>query len=113
MKLRELIKRAGLEIVAGETGLDKEVSSGYTSDLLSDVMGNSCEGQIWITMQTHMNVIAVASLKDHAAVITVSGNRPAIEVVEKAAAEGVTLLATLDDAFTISGKIYMILREII
>jgi len=111
MKLRELIKRTGLEIVTGETGLDKEVSGGYTSDLLSDVMGNSREGQVWITMQTHMNVIAVATLKDHAAVIFVSGNRPAAETVEKAVAEGVTLLATRDEAFTISGKIYTLIME--
>lgn len=111
MKLRELIKRAGLEIVTGETGLDKEVAGGYTSDLLSDVMGNSREGQVWITMQTHMNVIAVATLKDHAAVIFVSGNRPAPEVIEKAVAEGVALLATTDEAFIISGKIYTLIVE--
>ncbi|MFO7574970.1 MAG: serine kinase [Bacteroidales bacterium] len=111
MKLRELTERAGLELVTGETGLDNEVSGGYTSDLLSDVMGNSREGQVWITMQTHMNVIAVATLKDHAAVIFVSGNRPADEVIEKAVAEGVTLLSTRDEAFTISGKIYTLIRE--
>ena len=103
--------RACLEIVTGETGLDKEVAGGYTSDLLSDVMGNSREGQVWITMQTHMNVIAVATLKDHAAVIFVSGNRPAPEVKEKAVAEGVTLLATRDEAFIISGKIYTLIME--
>ena len=111
MKLRELIERAGLEILTDAGGLGNEVAGGYTSDLLSDVMGNSHEGQVWITMQTHMNVIAVATLKEHSAVVFVSGNRPAGEVVEKAAAEGLTLLATHEEAFTISGKIYALIGE--
>lgn len=110
MNLRELIERAGLEIVTGEKGLDKDVTGGYSSDLLSDVMGNSREGHVWITMQTHINVIAVATLKEHAAVIFVSGNRPAAEVVEKANSEALVLLATSDESFTISGKIYAMLR---
>ncbi len=111
MKLKELIESAGLEIITGGTGLDRDVTGGYTSDLLSDVMGNSREGQVWITMQTHMNVIAVATLKEHAAVIFVSGNRPAADVAEKAVAEDLTLLATNDEAFTISGKIYSLLGK--
>ena len=111
MNLKELINRAGLEIVTGEEMSDREVTGGYTSDLLSDVMGNSREGQVWITMQTHMNVIAVATLKEHSAVVFVSGNRPAAEVVEKANSEGLVLLATPDEAFTISGKLYSLLSE--
>jgi predicted transcriptional regulator len=58
-----------------------------------------------------MNVIAVATLKEHAAVIFVSGNRPAADVAEKAVAEDLTLLATNDEAFTISGKIYSLLGK--
>jgi len=52
---------------------------GYVGDLLSDVMANSHEGDIWITRQIHQNTVAVASLKEHAAVIFVNGSEPTAE----------------------------------
>lgn len=110
MKVKELIEKLNLEPVTGGTGVDREVFGGYTSDLLSDVMGNSKEGQVWITMQTHLNVVAVATLKEHAAIVMVAGNRPPDEVVQKAVAEGMALLCTVETAFEITGRIYSLLN---
>jgi len=110
MKVKELIEKLNLEAVTGGTGVDREVLGGYTSDLLSDVMGNSKEGQVWITMQTHLNVVAVAMLKDHAAIVMVAGNRPPDEVIEKAVAEGMALLCTAETAFEITGRIHSLLN---
>ena len=53
MTVRELATQLKLEVCCGAAGLDKEIKGGYTSDLLSDVMGNAREGNIWITLQTH------------------------------------------------------------
>ena len=67
MKVSDLVKELNLTVFCGEAGLDAEISGGYTSDLLSDVMGHIDEGMLWVTMQTHQNIVAVATLKDAAA----------------------------------------------
>lgn len=111
MKVKELAERLNLEVIAGSSGLDREITWAYMSDLLSDVMGNSREGHLWITMQTHINVVAVAALKDHSAVVMVSGNRPPAEVAAKAEEEGMPLLCTSEPAFDIAGKIFSLLSR--
>ena len=62
MTLREMIEKLELIVVAETGALDETVSGGYVSDLLSHVMGQAKAGQIWITMQGHQNIVAVASL---------------------------------------------------
>ena len=52
MKVSDLVKELNLTVFCGEAGLDAEISGGYTSDLLSDVMGHIDEGMLWVTMQT-------------------------------------------------------------
>ena len=71
MKVCDLVKMLNLTVFCGEEGLDTEITGGYTSDLLSDVMGHIEEGMLWITMQTHQNILAVATLKDVSAVLIV------------------------------------------
>lgn len=105
MKVNELIKDLSLKVY-GKANNDKEISGGYASDLLSDVMGNAKEGNVWITMQTHKNIVAVASLKDISALIISSGNVPSQETIEAADEEDVTLLGTDESSFNIIGKIY-------
>lgn len=90
--------------------MDNEITGGYASDLLSDVMGHSQEGQVWITLQTHRNIIGIASLKDLAAVILVKGFTPDSDTADLAVAEGVALLGTPMQAFEISGKIYGLMK---
>lgn len=109
MKVIELTKALSLTIFGGKAGLEREVTGGYTSDLLSDVIGNSDEGQIWMTLQTHKNVVAVASLKDLAAVILVKGAQPDTATLAQCETEGIPLLGTPLPAFEIGGKLYQLL----
>ena len=90
---------------------DTTVTGGYTCDLLSDVMGNSKMGNIWITMQTHGNVLAVAKLKDLAGIVFVNGRRSDEETIRKADEEHVTVLGTDESAFSISGQLYQLLEK--
>lgn len=106
MKVRDMISALDLQVFSGEEGLDNEVTSGYTSDLLSDVMGNINEGAAWITLQTHKNVVAIASLRDIAAVIFVKGLVPDAATVVQSNAEGIPLLGSELQAFELSGKLY-------
>jgi predicted transcriptional regulator len=106
MKVSELVKKYNLKIFGGEQGLENEISGGYVSDLLSDVMGNAAENEVWITLQTHQNVMAIASLKDLAAVILVKGLEPDEDTLARSLEEGIPLLGTELGTFEVAGKLY-------
>ena len=111
MKTTDITERLGLRILAGSEGMDTRVTGGYVSDLLSDVMGSAREGQVWITLQTHQNIVAVASLKDLAAIIIVKDLSPDAETIEKANIENIPVLSTTMDTFTITGLLFELLKE--
>jgi predicted transcriptional regulator len=110
MKITDIITGLNLKVVSGHNGLSNEITGGYVSDLLSDVIGNAQEGQIWITLQTHQNIIAVASLKDISAIIIVKGLVPEVDTVEKSNIEKIPLLSTEMDTFNIAGRLFELLR---
>lgn len=111
MKITDIIEKLDLKVLAGRDGLSAQITGGYVSDLLSDVMGNAREGQVWITLQTHQNIIAVASLKDLAAIIIVKGASPESETIEKSNIENVPVLSTTLDTFTIAGRLFELLKK--
>ncbi|MEA2105336.1 MAG: DRTGG domain-containing protein [Bacteroidota bacterium] len=111
MKVSDIVDKFNLEVFSGKSGLGREVEGGYVSDLLSDVMGHSKEGQLWITLQTHKNVMAIASLKDLAAVILVKGFKPNEDTVKQSDLEGLPILGTRENTFEITGKIFQYLKE--
>lgn len=111
MKVSDLVRELNLTVFCGEAGLDAEIAGGYTSDLLSDVMGHMDEGMLWITMQTHQNILAVATLKDASAVLIVNGASPDEETMAKGKEEDVPLLGTTLPAFEVTGKIYQLLQQ--
>ncbi len=111
MKISDLVSMLELEVISGRKGLDREISGGYVSDLLSDVMGNAAEGNVWITLQTHQNIIAVASLKEVSAIILVKGHMPDSESMKKSDEENIPLLSTPLDTFTIAGHLYDLIKK--
>ena len=106
MNLRELVDRLALEVCAAEQMLDTEVTGGYASDLLSYVMARAKEGDVWVTMQSHVNVVAVASLVNLAGVVITEGTRPEPATLEKADQEGVPILVTPLTSFVVAGRLY-------
>ncbi len=106
MTVNDLVEELGLSVAAGSQGLDREVSGGYASDLLSDVMAGAGPGAVWVTIQTHQNVVAVAVLKELGAVLLAGGRRPDEDTVAKADEEGVPILLSEQDAFTLAGKLF-------
>lgn len=111
MKVKDLIEKLGLEICCGASGLDREVKGGYTSDLLSDVMGNAQDGNVWITLQTHKNIMAIASLKELSAIILVKGYQPEADTAAESETEGIPILSTSKQTFEITGEIYSLLKK--
>jgi len=111
MKVKDIITILDLKVFGGSQGLEREITGGYTSDLLSDVMGHAENGKIWVTLQTHKNVLAIASLKELAAVILIKGLEPDADMLAQAEEEGIPVLGTTDQAFEISGKLYNLLSH--
>jgi len=105
------VNKLELTVFSGEKGLDRQVTGGYASDLLSDVMGRADTGQIWLTLQTHKNVMAVASLKDLAAVILVNGHKPDANTAGQSNEEDIPVLGTTMPAFELSGKLYEMISK--
>ena len=111
MTVRNVVEKLGLTVFCGEEGLDREVTGGETSDLLSDVMGFAREGQLWITLQTHRNVMGIASLKELAAIILVKGFKPDDDTVASSNDEGIPVLGSDLQAFELSGKLYQLMTN--
>ena len=110
MKVCDLVKMLNLTVFCGEEGLDTEITGGYTSDLLSDVMGHAQEGDIWVTLQTHKNVMAIASLKEIAAIILVKGHLPEEDTLEESNNENIPILSSPLQTFEITGQLYKLLH---
>ena len=111
MKVQELVEKLNLKVLSGEKGLDREIDGCYISDLLSDVMGNAMEGNIWITLQTHKNVMAVASLKELACIILVKNLMPNDETIEQSNDEDLPILQTSLPTYEIAGLVYNLLNN--
>jgi hypothetical protein len=114
MRLSELagaFAAAGAEIGTAEAGGgDREISGGYTSDLLSDVMANAREGAVLVTIQAHRNTVAVASLVGIAAVLVCNGREIPEDMAAAARTEGIAILRTGLSQFEASGLIWSALR---
>ncbi len=110
MDLDAIVKSLNLKVFSGFDRLQTQVLNGYTGDLLSDVMANSKEGDLWITRQVHQNIIAVACLKEHAGIVLVQGAEPAKDTLAKAIEENIPVMGTDLSGFEIVGKIYNLIK---
>lgn len=111
MTVREIVESLNLKVLSGESGLDREVEGCYVSDLLSDVMGNAEMNNVWVTLQTHKNVMAIASLKELACVILVKGLTATEDTLNQSNEEGIPFLSSVEETFDVAGKIYMMLNK--
>ena len=91
---------------APKESLESGISKAHASDLLSDVLANAPSGGVLLTIQVHLNVIAVALHAMQAAVIFTSGMVPEEAVRQRAIAEGIPLFATKLSTFDTAGKLY-------
>ena len=110
MKVQELVDKLNLKVLAGGQGLNRDIDGCYISDLLSDVMGNAYEGNIWITLQIHKNVMAVASLKELSCIILVKNLVPNNDTIEQSNEEGLPVLQTDLPTYEIAGLVYNLLH---
>jgi len=111
MNLDFFVEKLELQCKCCWENLRREVAGGYVGDLLSDVIANSNSGDIWVTRQVHQNIVAVATLKEHAGIIIIQGVQPEKETIEKAAKEGMPIMVSSLPAFEMVGKIYNLMHS--
>ena len=108
MQVKDLADQFNLKVVAGQKGLDRQVKDGYCGDLLSEIMANAPEGCVWLTIQGHQNIVAVAVLREMAAIIITGDQIPDDETLEKANQENIPLLLSPDAAYELAGRLYAV-----
>ena len=106
MTLREVAEKLGMKPVSALSRLSQEFTGGYVSDLLSDVMANAKAGDVWITLQIHQNIVAVATLKELAAIVIIGGRQPEKQTLAKAEEETIPILLSGLSAFEVAGRLY-------
>lgn len=109
MNIEDIVRVLNLKVI--NKGRSFKVNDGFTCDLLSVVMADAPKDSIWITVQRHLNTIAVATLKGIGAIIISHGSSPDDEVIEKARGENIWILTTGETSFEVSGKVYELLRN--
>ena len=113
MTLEQIIKSLDLKILTDTKDFSQIIPAhGYVSDMLSCVMTGAQRQSIWVTLQAHNNIVAVACLLDLAAVIITENAQPDEDTIQKANQEGVTLLSCSQNSFYVVGKLWELgLRE--
>ena len=107
INLQEVIDRLELTVLTEKKDFAQiSPSGGYPSDLLSCVMAGAPRGGIWVTLQAHNNIVAVAALLELSAVIITEGALPDAATIAKANAENITLLSTSKPSFTVVGELW-------
>jgi predicted transcriptional regulator len=106
VKLQEISQQLSLEVRAAVGNLGREVTGGYASDLLSCVMAKAQAGNVWVTLQGHPNIVAVASLHDLAGIIVTEGMSIDAATLEKAEEEGIPILTTPLTTYTVVGDLF-------
>lgn len=106
MTVKDIMEALSLKLLTEGVALDAEVTDGYASDLLSNVMGQAQPGMVWVTMQGHQNVAAVAALIGLSAVIVAGDASVSEDTLNKAVLNEVVIFSTPMSAYEVSGRLY-------
>jgi hypothetical protein len=107
MNLQQIIDQLNLHVLTETRDFASlRPTGGYSSDLLSCVMAGAKKGYLWITLQAHLNIVAVAALNEVAAIIITENAQPDAASIEKANQQGIVLLATSQTTYEINGKLW-------
>jgi len=107
MNLQQIIDRLNLTILTDPRDFSSiQPEGGYTSDLLSCVMAGAKSNYLWVTLQSHLNIVAVAALLEVAAIIITENAQPDPATIVKANEQGVILLSTSKLTYEIDGRLW-------
>ncbi len=105
MKITEIIQRLGLQVCCGNC--EQEITHGCVGDLLSEVMAMAKSNSVWVTVQSHVNIVAVAAISGIKAIVLCNDHKYSEETIAKAEQEGLCLLRTSKSPFEVVGELYL------
>lgn len=111
MKVRDVVEKLDLLPLTGEIGMDKDISGVFICDLLSWAMAHTDRGNIWITVHTHLNVVAVAVLSELSCVIIPEAIAVEAPTIERAVNEGVALISTKMTGYETCCRLYELFKH--
>ncbi len=111
MKLSVLEKELDLKLLTEYNYKDRDVNGGYVGDLLSWVMGRAQSGNVWITIMSNINIVAVATLTDCACILLSEGVKPDENVIEKANSQGIVIMSSQLSSYELSTKIGELIKN--
>lgn len=94
MKVEDIIKREECTLVAGQSGINRDVKNVYLCDLLSWVMSHAKKDEAWVTVMTNINIVAVALLTEVSCIIIPEGIQVEKDTILKADKEGIPIITT-------------------
>jgi hypothetical protein len=107
MNLQQIIDQLNLTVLTEPRDFAEITpTGGYSSDLLSCVMAGAKKGHLWITLQAHLNIVAIAALNEVAAIIISENAQPDSASIAKANQQGVILMSTPQPTYEINGKLW-------
>lgn len=109
MKVDNLVRELKLERLT-ENDIDREITDVYIGDLLSVVMSRCEEGNVWVTVQTHMNIVSVADLNDVACIIIAGGTQVEDSLIQKADECGVCILSSEMESYELAWNLHEVLK---
>lgn len=104
MQVREFVEKTGFQVYASEEALEKEISGVFVGDLLSWVMGNCEPDQVWVTVQSHLNIVAVSALKEISCLVIAHNAEVEQETIDKAIEENIAICTSDLSAYEICKK---------
>ena len=104
MQVKEFVEKTGFKVYASQEALKKEITGVFVGDLLSWVMGNCEEDQVWITVQSHLNIVAVSALKEISCLVIAHGAEVEEETINKAIEENIAICTSDLSAYDICKK---------
>lgn len=108
MKVKELAENLNMKILTGDSGADREISNLYSCDLLSWVMSHAQKGNGWVTVHTHINVVAVALLVEIPCIIIPEGLEVEEATIKKATDEEIAILSSNMNAYEICWRAHQL-----
>ncbi|MCK9639186.1 MAG: DRTGG domain-containing protein [Prolixibacteraceae bacterium] len=112
MNVSELAKELDLAVFSGRKGLSRNITGGYVSDLMGDVLENASKGKVWITLQTQENIMDIASLKELACVLLVSSLIPDQPTIDRSNEVNIPIIGTTMSTFEIAGLLYQKIKGV-
>lgn len=106
MKVKEIVDILGAQVVCGESHIEKDVTRGFASDLMSDVLTLDTDKMVLITGLANMQTIRTVEMADIHCILFVRNKQVTPEMLELAKEEDLVLLRCKYSMFNAVGKLF-------